>query len=101
LHASLLPFLMFEGHAEEAMTFYVSLFSDGEVLEIVRYPSGQSVLGPVMQARFRIAGQVIRCFDSPIRHEFGFTPAISLFVDCTSEEEIGRLATALGQADRR
>jgi predicted 3-demethylubiquinone-9 3-methyltransferase (glyoxalase superfamily) len=34
------PFLMFQGHAEEAMSFYVSLFSDGEVIAIKRYGPG-------------------------------------------------------------
>ncbi len=36
------PFLMFEGKAEEAMTFYVSLFPDGKIVDIVRYGPGQA-----------------------------------------------------------
>jgi 3-demethylubiquinone-9 3-methyltransferase len=38
------PFLMFEGKAEEAMSFYVSLFRDGEIIDIVRYGPGQRAL---------------------------------------------------------
>ena len=37
--ATVTPFLMFEGQAEAAMTFYVSLFDDGKVIDIVRYGS--------------------------------------------------------------
>lgn len=90
------PFLMFEGRAEEAMTFYASLFPGGEILEIVRFgPGGPGPEGSVMRGRFSVGGQTILCFDSFVKHEFTFTPAFSLFVDCESEEEIGRLWSAL------
>ena len=36
------------------------------------------------------------CFDSPVKHAFTFTPASSLFVECESEDEIDRIAAALG-----
>ena len=39
--ASIRPFLMFEGQAEEAMNFYVSLFSDGKIGDIARYAAGE------------------------------------------------------------
>lgn len=91
------PFLMFEGRAEEALTFYVSLFPDAEVLEMVRYGAGQpGPEGSVLKARFRLAGQEVMCTDSLVKHAFGFTPALSLFVDCADEAELERLAAALG-----
>jgi predicted 3-demethylubiquinone-9 3-methyltransferase (glyoxalase superfamily) len=90
------PFLMFEGKAEEAMNFYVSLLPHGEIIDVVRYGPGQAgVEGSIMKATFSIAGQSVMCIDSPVKHGFTFTPAFSLFVDCDSGDEVRRLAAAL------
>jgi predicted 3-demethylubiquinone-9 3-methyltransferase (glyoxalase superfamily) len=90
------PFLMFEGKAEEAMNFYVSLFPGAEVLGIVRYgPSGPGIEGSVMSASFRIGNQTVLCTDSLVKHEFSFTAAFSFFVECESEDELRRLNSAL------
>ena len=92
------PFLMFEGRAEEAMTFYVSLFPDGKIVDIARYGPGQAgPEGSVKVASFIVGGQTVMCIDSPAKHACTFTPAFSLFVDCDSEEDIRRLAAALGE----
>ncbi|AXE24933.1 VOC family protein [Streptomyces globosus] len=89
-------FLMFEGQAEEAMAFYTSLFDDAEVLDITRYGPGEpGPEGTVQHAVFSLAGQQLMCIDSPAKHDFGFTPAISLFVQCDSEAELDRLYEAL------
>jgi predicted 3-demethylubiquinone-9 3-methyltransferase (glyoxalase superfamily) len=91
------PFLMFEGRAEAAMRFYVSLFADGEVLGLERHGPGQPGLeGKVLRGRFRVGGQTVMCFDSPVAHAFTFTPASSLFVECEDEAQIERLDAALG-----
>jgi predicted 3-demethylubiquinone-9 3-methyltransferase (glyoxalase superfamily) len=90
-------FLMFEGQAEEAMNFYVSLF-DGEVVSIRRYgPDGQGAEGSVEHATFTLAGQEYMCIDSSVKHGFGFTPAVSLYVTCADEPEIDRLYAALSE----
>lgn len=91
------PFLMFqEGNAEEAMKFYVALFPGAEVIDVVRYGPGEAgAEGSVVKATFSIGGQTVMCIDSPIKHDFTFTPSFSLFVDCESEEEIRRLSSAL------
>src|SRR5262249_45043965 len=69
------PFLMFEGRAEEAMKFYVGLFADGEILDLVRYgPAGPGPENSVMKATFRVAGQAVMCTDSFVKHGFTFTP---------------------------
>jgi predicted 3-demethylubiquinone-9 3-methyltransferase (glyoxalase superfamily) len=92
------PFLMFEGQAEKAMTFYVSLFDDGRIIDIARYgPQGPGAEGSVMKASFTIAGQTILCIDSAMKHDFTFTPSFSLFVTCESEEQIRRLSAALAE----
>ncbi|MEU9440449.1 VOC family protein [Streptomyces sp. NPDC048304] len=89
-------FLMFEGNAEAAMTFYTSLFDDAEIVHITRYGAdGPGKEGSVQHATFSLAGQQFMCIDSPAQHEFTFTPAISLFVQCENEAEIDRLHTAL------
>ncbi|MEV7506575.1 MULTISPECIES: VOC family protein [unclassified Streptomyces] len=90
------PFLMFEGRAEEALTFYTSLFEGSEVLDITRYgPEGPGPEGTVVRATFSLAGQRFLCIDSHVTHAFGFTPAVSLFVECGSEAELDRLYGAL------
>jgi predicted 3-demethylubiquinone-9 3-methyltransferase (glyoxalase superfamily) len=90
------PFLMFDGKAEEAMNFYVSLFARAAVLEVVRHgPQGPGAEGSVMKASFRIENQTILCTDSFVKHDFSFTPAFSLFVNCESEDEIRGLHSAL------
>jgi predicted 3-demethylubiquinone-9 3-methyltransferase (glyoxalase superfamily) len=92
---------MFEGRAEEAMNFYIFSFPDGKILDISRYGEGeQGAEGTVRLARFSIGGQTIMCIDSPAKHAFTFTPSFSLFVDCASEEEIARLAAALGEGGK-
>jgi predicted 3-demethylubiquinone-9 3-methyltransferase (glyoxalase superfamily) len=91
-------FLMFEGDAEDAMTFYTTLFDDAEVISIARHGSdGPGKEGSVQHATFSLAGQQFMCIDSAVRHDFTFTPAISLYVQCESEAEIARLYAALAQ----
>jgi predicted 3-demethylubiquinone-9 3-methyltransferase (glyoxalase superfamily) len=93
-----LPFLMFEGKAEEAMNFYLSVFPDSRILNVVRYGAGApGTEGTVMKASFSVGGQTIMCTDSFVKHGFTFTPAISFFVNCESDEEIQRIVTALNE----
>lgn len=90
-------FLMFEGRAEEAMGFYISLFPDAKMVDIQRYgPEGPGPEGSVLRATVEIAGQQFMCFNSDVKHGFTFTPAMSLFVTCDSAEEITTLAEKLG-----
>ena len=97
------PFLMFQGGvAEQAMTLYTSLFDDGRVLEVSRYGPGQP--GPedtVQVARFSLAGREFRCSDSPVAHDFAFTPSFSVWVETESEDELERLFTALAEGGRQ
>jgi predicted 3-demethylubiquinone-9 3-methyltransferase (glyoxalase superfamily) len=87
--------LMFDGAAEEAMDFYVSLFNGSEVIGVERYgPAEQGKQGSVKKANFKLAGQDLICIDSVVKHQFTFTPAISLFVDCENQ---GELNTAFEQ----
>ena len=88
----LTTFLMFDGRAEEAMTFYSDLFNNSQIVDLSRYgPEDQAMEGKIRQATLSIHGHEFKFIDSPITHPFSFTPAISIFVQCQTEEEIERL----------
>ncbi len=94
--ARITTFLMFDGNAEEAVKFYISLFANSGIDKIDRFASGEpGAEGSVKRATFHLNGQSFFCIDSPAKHGFTFTPAISLFVDCESEAEIDRVFSAL------
>ena len=91
-------FLMFTGAAEEAMRFYVSLFPRSRIVSVERYgPNEQGAEGSVKRAEFEINATRFMCIDSPVQHAFGFTPSISLFVDCDTRDELDRAIEALGR----
>lgn len=95
------PFLMFEGRAQEALDLYVSLLPDSRIDSVQRYgPEGPGPEGSIIVARATLAGQSVMVSDSFVKHAFSFTPSLSLFVDCDSEEEVRRLAAALGEGTR-
>lgn len=93
------PFLMFQnGDAEEAMTFYVSLFDDAKVVNLARFEPGEpGPEGKIKHATFTLAGLEYMCIDSDSSHAFTFTPSMSIYVACDTEEEIDRLYTALAE----
>ncbi|MGW0198850.1 VOC family protein [Nonomuraea sp. NPDC003201] len=77
-------FLWFHDQAEEAAGFYTSLFKDSRVLEVTPGPTGSA-----MVVTFELAGQrFIALNGGP---EFTFTEAVSLYVDCDSQEEVDEL----------
>ncbi len=91
-------FLMFTGQAEEAMRFYISLFKRSEITNISRYGANETgAEGTVQLATFTLNGQEFMCIDSNVQHAFTFTPAISIYVRCESEEEINRVFAELSQ----
>ena len=97
------PFLMFQGGvAEQALTFYTSLFDDARIGDITRYgPEGPGPEGTVQLARFSLAGQEFRCSDSFVTHDFSFTPSFSVWVETEDEEELQRLFAALADGGRQ
>ncbi len=100
------PFLMFvgkqHGKAEEALKFYVSLFEGSRIAQIERYGKGQGEAeGTVMHARFSLAGQEFMALDSNREHAFSFTPAVSLFVDCKTQEEVDELWERLSAGGKK
>jgi len=84
------PYLWFDTQAEEAANFYVSIFDHSKVADIARYgEGGPRPAGGVMIVTFQLDGQVFTALNGG--PEFNFTPAISFFVYCATEEEIDRL----------
>lgn len=92
-------FLTFQGGAATAaLDLYREVFDDFELVEIAHYGAdGPGPEGTVISARFRIAGADLRCADSPIDHAWGFTPAVSLWIDCESDAELERLFDRLAE----
>lgn len=91
-------FLMFDGTAEDAMNFYLSLFDDAKIISIERYgPAAMGSEGTVMKATFELAGQEFMCIDTPVKHEFSFTPSISLFVDFESDAQLSETFEKLSE----
>ena len=88
------PFLWFDNQAEEATNFYVSLFKHSEVHEINRYGEGAPLAeGTVMTTSFRLAGQEFTALNGgPL---YNFTPAVSFFVGCETEDEVDAVWSAL------
>ena len=84
------PFLWFDNQAEEAMSFYVSLFKNSEVLSVSRYgEGGPGPQGTVMTGTFQLDGQEFMALNGG--PYFKFTEAISLFVNCETQEEVDEL----------
>src|SRR6266540_301090 len=84
------PLLWFDGKAEEAMNFYVSIFKNSKVVSVTRYgEAGPGPKGSVMSATFQLEGQEFFALNGgPM---FSFTPAISFFVNCETQEEVDEL----------
>jgi len=94
----LTTFLMFSGAAEEAMTFYMSLFPNSRIIALERYGPGEpGPEGTVKQAVFELNATRLMCIDSPVQHAFTFTPAMSLFIDCDDQNQLDTLFERLSE----
>jgi predicted 3-demethylubiquinone-9 3-methyltransferase (glyoxalase superfamily) len=96
------PFLWFDSQAEEAANFYVSVFGNSRILEIVRYgDTGPGPAGSVMTVSFELDGLGFTALNGgPL---FRFNESISFVVSCETQAELDALWQALsagGQHDR-
>jgi predicted 3-demethylubiquinone-9 3-methyltransferase (glyoxalase superfamily) len=81
------PFLWFDNNAEEAVHFYTSIFKNSKILEMSRYgDAGPGPKGQVMVANFELEGQEFIALNGG--PQFKFTEAISLVVNCKTQEEV-------------
>ncbi len=90
------PFLWFDTQAEEAASFYVSIFKNSKIKGVTRYgEAGPGPRGSVMSVTFQLAGQdFIALNGGP---QFKFTEAISLSVDGKTQKEVDELWKRLSE----
>jgi predicted 3-demethylubiquinone-9 3-methyltransferase (glyoxalase superfamily) len=88
------PFLWFDNRAEEAANLYTSVFRNSRIIEVMRYgEGGPGPAGSVMSVTFELEGEeFIALNGGPV---FQFTPAISLFVKCDTQQEVDELWSKL------
>ncbi|SMG46493.1 VOC family protein [Paraburkholderia susongensis] len=83
------PCLWFDGNAEEAAQFYISVFSESRIATTMHYTdAGPGPAGKVVAVTFEIEGQEFMALNGGPQYQF--TPAISLLVRCNSQEEVDR-----------
>jgi len=93
------PFLWFDNNAEEAINFYVSIFKNSKILKVARYgDAGPGPKGSIMVATFQLEGQEFQALNGGPQYKF--TPAISLFVSCESQQEVDELWRKLLEGGR-
>jgi predicted 3-demethylubiquinone-9 3-methyltransferase (glyoxalase superfamily) len=94
------PFLWFDDKAEEAANFYISIFKNSKIGRITRYgEAGPGPKGTAMSVTFQLEGQEFFALNGGPHYKF--TPAISLFVDCKSQEEVDELWEKLSAGGRK
>jgi predicted 3-demethylubiquinone-9 3-methyltransferase (glyoxalase superfamily) len=94
------PFLWYDGNAEEAVNFYVSIFKNSKVVSMARYgEAGPGPKGSVMTAAFQLDGQDFVALNGG--PQFKFTPAISFVVNCESQQEVDDLWEKLAAGGRK
>ena len=93
------PFLWYDGRAEEAANFYVSIFKNSRIGDLMRYgDAGPGPKGSVMSVNFQLEGQdFIALNGGP---QFTFSPAISFFVTCQTQEEVDQLWAKLSEGGK-
>ncbi len=88
------PMLWFDGQAEEAAKFYVSLFPNSKILEVTRFGEiGPGPTGSVMTVSFRLGDQEFVALNGG--PQFKFSEAISMAIEVESQTEVDQLWKAL------
>jgi predicted 3-demethylubiquinone-9 3-methyltransferase (glyoxalase superfamily) len=84
------PFLWFDDKAKEAMNFYTSVFKNSKIVSVTRYgEAGPGPTGSVMSAVFQLDGQEFFALNGG--PQFTFSPAVSFFVNCETQQEVDEL----------
>ncbi len=93
------PFLWFDGRAEEAANFYTAIFGNARVLDVMRYgEAGPGPKGAIMSATFELEGQTFIALNGgPV---YKFSPAVSFFVTCQTQEEVDHFWSKLSEGGR-
>jgi predicted 3-demethylubiquinone-9 3-methyltransferase (glyoxalase superfamily) len=93
------PFLWFDGQAEEAANFYVSVFENAKIQNVSRYgEDSPGTAGTVMTVSFELEGQAFVGLNGG--PEYNFTPAVSFFIDCKTQAEVDHFWDRLSEGGR-
>jgi predicted 3-demethylubiquinone-9 3-methyltransferase (glyoxalase superfamily) len=94
------PFLWFDGNAEEAMNFYVSVIPNSKVLGLTRVgEAGPGPKGSVLTAKFMLHGVEFAALNAG--PQFKFNEAVSFVINCETQDEIDKYWSALSAGGGR
>lgn len=92
--------MWFDDKTEEAMNFYISIFKNSKIVNIRRYgEAGPGPKGTVMTATFQLDGQEFFALNGG--PQFTFSPAISFFVNCETQQEVDELWERLSEGGEK
>ena len=98
------PFLWFDNNAEEASKYYISIFKNSKIIDIVHYGESAAeasgrLKGTVMTVTFDLEGQQFMALNGgPV---FKFSPAISFLINCETQEELDELWEKLSEGGEK
>jgi predicted 3-demethylubiquinone-9 3-methyltransferase (glyoxalase superfamily) len=96
----IIPFLWFDGNAEEAMNFYISIFKNSKIVSVTNYgDAGPGPKGTVMSCVFQLDGQDFYALNGGPTYKF--TPALSLLVNCETQQEVDHFWEKLSAGGNR
>lgn len=89
----IIPLFMFcgaqQGKAEEAINFYISVFENSGIDTVVHYQEGQTKIdAKIVHSRFHLGNDVFMAMDSGVPQAFTFDEAISIVINCDTQDEI-------------
>lgn len=94
------PCLWFDDKAEEAVDFYLSIFRNSKIVEVMRYgDAGPRPKGMVLSVSFELDGRSFIALNGG--PHFTFSPAISFFVSCETQKEVDELWEKLSAGGQR
>ncbi len=96
----IVPCLWFDGRAEEAVNFYASIFKNMKIGHVARYGDGAPMpKGSVLTVELEINGQKFLALNGP--PVFSFTPALSLMVNCETQDEVDHFWEKLSEGGEK
>ncbi len=97
--SNITPFLWFNGNVEEAINFYISIFKNSKIISAHHLPGDvPGKKGKVFTATIELDGQKFMALDGG--PQFKFSPAVSFFVDCTTQKEVDDLWDKLSEGGK-
>ena len=96
----IVPFLWFDGNAEAAVKYYLSIFKNSRIVEVLRCgEAGPGPIGSILTIAFELEGQRFIALNGGPGHKFSL--AISLLVNCKNQKEVDRLWSKLSAGGKK